>query len=144
MKMIPCTKMYLPLAVAMALLGTSLSLTAGDTNEQTPEEQRLITAAQRHIEQAWKKNQDQGDIQRVSCTFTSDEVCVKTDFSDYRKKRDRYTKPNKIALSSPITEITFNPASNKQSLFVVTKKNSTRRLQEKHVPIPAGSFLSTI
>jgi hypothetical protein len=136
-----CTKMYLPL---MAFVWLCMPLTAGDTNQQSAEEQKIIAVAQKHIAQAWEKNKKEGDIQRVSCTFTPDEVCVKTDFSDYRKKRDRYTKPNKIALSSPITEVTFNPASNKQSLFLVTKKNSTRRLQEKHIPIPAGSFLSTI
>jgi hypothetical protein len=141
MKMTPSVRICLSLAVAMALCGSYTLMQAGDENN--PDEQKLIAVAQRHIEQAWKKNQDQGTIQRVSCTFTPEEVCVKTDFSDYRKKRDRYTQPNKLALSTPITEVTFN-LSNKQSLFVVTKKNSTRRLQEKHVPIPAGSFLSTI
>ncbi|MFA5306463.1 MAG: hypothetical protein WC365_03360 [Candidatus Babeliales bacterium] len=128
--------------VAMALLGSYVLLDAGDTAE-TVNEQKLIAIAQRHIEQAWKKNQDQGTIQRVSCTFTLDEICIKTDFSDYRKKRDRYTLPNYLALSSPITEVTYNRC-NKQALLIVNKRNSTRRLHEKYVPIPEGSFLSKI
>jgi hypothetical protein len=136
-----CTKIYLSLALMLVTLG---GLIAGDADVSSPEEQKIIAAAHKHIAQAWEKNKNAGDIQRVSCTFTSDEVCIKTDFSDYRKKRDRYTKPHKIALSSPIAEVTFNPVTNKQSLLLVTKKNSTRRLQEKHIPIHVGSFLSRI
>jgi hypothetical protein len=142
MKMTISTVKYFFAIVAIALFGSYVLLDAGDTIE-TVNEQELIDTARKHIEKAWEKNKDQGTIQRVFCTFTSDEVCIKTEFSEFHKKCDRYTLPNYLALSSPITEVTYN-RRNKQELFVVNKRNSKRRLNEKYVPIPEGSFLSKI
>ncbi len=142
MKMTISTVKYFLTIVVMALFGSHSILDAGDTVE-TVNEEKLIETARKHIEEAWTKNNEQGTIQRIFCTFTSDEVCIKTEFSESHKKCDRYTLPNYLALSSPITEFTYN-RRNKQELFVVNKRNSKRRLNEKHVPIPEGSFLSQI
>jgi hypothetical protein len=104
-------------------------------------EEKLRQKAVAEIEQAFRDNRLEGDVHRISCTFTPTEVCIKTHFKNYRKSYIRTTKPNGLQLNTPVTEFTYNRASNKHALLMVKKNNQGNRLQEKRVSIPTGSPL---